>query len=794
MNAIWFESLWSAKDEWCLRFVIALIHSLWQGVAVVVLAVVGGWLLRRRSAASRYLLNTAALISLPVCAAVTLVLVETPKAWRAGDASRESTSIVTDGDFEERADSLPPPQRGAPIAETPSEAAFTSAPAPAESGVKDHATASERGAEPPWVARVAPLIVAAYLVGTLLCLLRLGAAVWGGHCLRSCSRPVYEPALLEIVAKQSRKLGLNFVPLVACCERVAVPTVVGVIRPVVLLPVSLIAGLAPDQAAAILTHELAHIRRCDLLMNLLQRLIESLLFFHPAVWLISRRMSAEREACCDDLVVSSGYERLCYVDALLRMAEACASGQQPAAAALAASGQSTSQFEYRIRRLMDVNHQPRLRLTPAGMFCVALLVCSVAVIPAVSRNLVNAQNEARAGRHGDEDDGSQAETPVPQPPRDPMLKNRPLVKQISLTHAPQWALVVSGPTRAAAPAAGALDWYTSTGPLVLDNQRVLVGSDILDIRTGEKLGRLPLTSDECWPTYLRLSADRKRLLVCGVPHEPGAVNLFPTLVVQVWDVAKGKQIGTTIGTSLIPPGYAGTRADISADGKVVAAGGRGNIGLWDVASGGQLKQSAWQARRVDALAFSPDGNWLVVSDTNDLTYWKWRTDDEPRTLHVGRKIDALEFTPDSRYLAEGPDSRGDIQIRDMHTLKIVRAVKGEPESPLSVAADALRFLPDGKTLIVGNWITVDERKLKIPHRIHFWDVESGGLQQQFAMPNHQVNAIDISPDGEHLVARLWGPSGSLIAVWALAQGDDAVGQGAAGTDESSGSRADNADD
>jgi len=119
---------------------------------------------------------------------------------------------------------------------------------------------------------------------------------------------VTDAKLLRLIADQANRLKLKCVPVVAYCERVAAPTVLGVLHPMVLLPGALMTGLTPDDLAAIVRHELAHIRRYDLWMNLLQRVIESLLFFHPVVWFISRRLNAEREVCCDDLVVSSGCE------------------------------------------------------------------------------------------------------------------------------------------------------------------------------------------------------------------------------------------------------------------------------------------------------------------------------------------------------------------------------------------------------------------------------------------------------------------------------------------------------
>jgi len=83
----------------------------------------------------------------------------------------------------------------------------------------------------------------------------------------------------------------------------AVPMVVGWVRPVILVPIGLFVGMPPHHIEAILAHELAHIRRYDSLVNLLQVLAESFLFFHPAVWWVSRRIRIEREFCCDDAVV-----------------------------------------------------------------------------------------------------------------------------------------------------------------------------------------------------------------------------------------------------------------------------------------------------------------------------------------------------------------------------------------------------------------------------------------------------------------------------------------------------------
>ena len=106
-------------------------------------------------------------------------------------------------------------------------------------------------------------------------------------------------------------------------RRVSVPVVVGVLRPMILLPISLATGLTGRQLEYVLLHELADIHRYDPLANLLQRLIEALFFFHPAVWWLTRQVSIERENACDDAVLHAGCQGPAYAEALLRVAELC---------------------------------------------------------------------------------------------------------------------------------------------------------------------------------------------------------------------------------------------------------------------------------------------------------------------------------------------------------------------------------------------------------------------------------------------------------------------------------------
>jgi len=100
-----------------------------------------------------------------------------------------------------------------------------------------------------------------------------------------------------------------------------VPTVIGWVRPVILLPISSVTGLTPEQLRMVIAHELAHVARHDYLVNLFQVGVESLMFYHPGVWWLSERIRTEREYCCDDLAVASSGSVAHYAHALAALEE-----------------------------------------------------------------------------------------------------------------------------------------------------------------------------------------------------------------------------------------------------------------------------------------------------------------------------------------------------------------------------------------------------------------------------------------------------------------------------------------
>jgi GWxTD domain-containing protein len=135
------------------------------------------------------------------------------------------------------------------------------------------------------------------------------------------------------IARLSARLRLSRPVLLLESSLADAPMVLGHFRPLILVPVAFLAGAPAEQIEVILLHELAHIRRCDYLVNVLQRALEGLLFYHPAVWWISRVIRVERENCCDDLVVAVSGNAHHYAVALTALERSRCSGREPAVAA-----------------------------------------------------------------------------------------------------------------------------------------------------------------------------------------------------------------------------------------------------------------------------------------------------------------------------------------------------------------------------------------------------------------------------------------------------------------------------
>ncbi|MHC4397278.1 MAG: M56 family metallopeptidase [Planctomycetota bacterium] len=217
-----------------------------------------------------------------------------------------------------------------------------------------------------------PYIVLGWLAGVLgLSIWHLGGWTQLQRLRRKMVKQVGERVNLRL-RHLADQLGIKQAIEIAESAFVQVPAVVGWLRPVILLPASVLTGLSGEQLETILAHELAHIKRCDYLVNMLQTSVEILGFYHPAVWWISHKIRFERENCCDDLAVSLCSDRVCYAKALTTMEEIRASYRL----AVAVSGGSL--FD-RIRRLLGKDSANEGKLSWLAPVIAILLIMALLI-------------------------------------------------------------------------------------------------------------------------------------------------------------------------------------------------------------------------------------------------------------------------------------------------------------------------------------------------------------------------------------------------------------------------------
>jgi beta-lactamase regulating signal transducer with metallopeptidase domain len=207
-----------------------------------------------------------------------------------------------------------------------------------------------------------------WLTGVLI----FSARALGGWFLLERLRREKTEQLPEILRQRcvalQRRLGLTRTVRYLESRLLDSPAVVGWFRPVILLPITALTGLSPQQLEAVIVHELAHIRRFDCFVNLFQIAAETLLFYHPAVWWVNRSIRAERENCCDDIAVSVCGNAHDYARALTLME----TWRATPALVLAANNGS---LKLRISRLLGfqaITHSvPRGGLAVVGFICAA---------------------------------------------------------------------------------------------------------------------------------------------------------------------------------------------------------------------------------------------------------------------------------------------------------------------------------------------------------------------------------------------------------------------------------------
>lgn len=256
-----------------------------------------------------------------------------------------------------------------------------------------------------------PFLVAIYVIGVAIMTIRLGIDLTQLRQIRR--QDVSNIGLMweQRLSRLAERMGVKKHVELAISQYLQVPVMIGFLRPVILLPAAMINNLSQDQLEAILLHELAHIKRNDYLLNIFQSIVETLLFFNPFVWWISRNIRQEREHCCDDLVIAGTVQPLHYAKALVALEEYRLTANPMAMAA----ADDKHLLLHRIKRIMEMktkhlNYSQRL---------LAVLIIMMSLVSIAWLNPASSQEKKRQRNVAPLDTvpaPPAAPAPVPPPP------------------------------------------------------------------------------------------------------------------------------------------------------------------------------------------------------------------------------------------------------------------------------------------------------------------------------------------------------------------------------------------
>ncbi|QDT41154.1 Methicillin resistance mecR1 protein [Gimesia alba] len=317
---------------------VTLLHFLWQGAAIALVY----WGLQTtfgfKSARVRYVSSLVMLAVLAVCPILTFaVLSDSISSMNSGlaDLSHEQAELVDSHKIVTRDLQTARMQDALENSET----------------VK---TVKKQWKLNTFLTAIQPYVLVIWLAGVILSGARLTAGVFHIEWLRSGRMPI-AAKLSQRSIEFAKRMGLK-TARVYSSMRIREAAVVGFWNPVVLLPASWLSALPVDVLEAVIAHELAHIRRFDVWVNLLQRVVETLLFYHPAVWWLSNQIRQEREMCCDEIAVSVTEQRGNYAIALERVARIQAQGGLRLAPAF--MGEQKMNLLSRVRNILGQSNPP----------------------------------------------------------------------------------------------------------------------------------------------------------------------------------------------------------------------------------------------------------------------------------------------------------------------------------------------------------------------------------------------------------------------------------------------------
>lgn len=321
-----------------------VLHSIWQAAAIALITGIVLIVMRRRPARARYWTANGALLLILVAAGITFGHYYRKRVVERDPVISQHIS-------------------------TPSQP--VSAESPALQRLAPQAAAPEKVEMTAYFNRHLPLLVAFWFLGMCIFLLRLLGNIGYIYYLKSHLNFPAEQFWDDLLARLLQRSRLKAPVRIVESALVRTPMMLGYLKPVILFPIGMINRLDPENVEAILAHELAHILHHDYLFNILQSVVETLFYYHPAVWWLSSRVRHEREIAADDAAVRLTGNSIGYAKSLVLVQDLALSPLSPS---LAFAGQQKHQLLHRIRHILNIKQSTNLAMEKVIGTCAILLL------------------------------------------------------------------------------------------------------------------------------------------------------------------------------------------------------------------------------------------------------------------------------------------------------------------------------------------------------------------------------------------------------------------------------------
>jgi len=307
--------------EWISALGWTVLHSTWQIAIIAIIVKILMIGLQKKSPQLRYVIGVAALLSICLISAFTF--------YSVFESNHKETTLVLNQTFTTNIQ-LILPQEATEISTT----FFNQVSSFLENKLS--------------------IIVGIWSVGFVLFFLKMFSGFYSIEKLKRKGQSPIGNHFQEKLESLSNRMNIKQSVKLVQSSLVKVPVMLGYFKPIILLPINLTTGMDEKMIEAIIAHELAHIKRNDFMVNIFQTLVESLFYFHPAVWWISNQIREEREQCCDDLAIKACNDSLTYAKSLLHV-QTIALNQN--GLSLAFTGKNKKHLLNRVKRILNQTQQ-----------------------------------------------------------------------------------------------------------------------------------------------------------------------------------------------------------------------------------------------------------------------------------------------------------------------------------------------------------------------------------------------------------------------------------------------------